>query len=54
MDKKVKYAIMVLCAAAVLLAAVIGYDYLSANYNNEVPSEAGSSAEAVMAPDFTV
>ena len=44
MDKKVKYAIMVLCAAAVLLAAVIGYDYLSANYNNEVPSEAGSSA----------
>ena len=54
MDKKVKYAIMVLCAAAVLLAAVIGYDYLSANYNNEVPSEEGSSAEAVMAPDFTV
>ena len=54
MDKKVKYAIMVLCAAAVLLAAVIGYDYLSANYNNEVPSEAGSSAETVMAPDFIV
>ena len=54
MDKKVKYAIIVLCAAAVLLAAVIGYDYLSANYNNEVPSEEGSSAEAVMAPDFTV
>ena len=54
MDKKVKYAIIVLCAAAVLLAAVIGYDYLSANYNNEVPSEAGSSAETVMAPDFTV
>ena len=54
MDKKVKYAIIVLCAAAVLLAAVIGYDYLSANYNNEVPSENGSSSEVVMAPDFTV
>ncbi len=54
MDKKVKYAIIVLCAAAFLLAAVIGYDYLSENYNTEVPSENGSSAEAVMAPDFTV
>ena len=51
---KVKYAIIVLCAAALLLAAVIGYDYLSANYDNEVPSENASSSEAVMAPDFTV
>ena len=54
MDKKIKYAIIVLCAAAVLLAAVIGYDYLSANYNTEVPSENASSSEALMAPDFTV
>ena len=51
---KVKYAIIVLCAAALLLAAVVGYDYLSANYDNEVPSENASSSEAVMAPDFTV
>ena len=54
MDKKVKYAIIVLCAAAVLLAAVIGYDHLSANYNSEVPSGTGSSEETLMAPDFTV
>ena len=54
MDKKVKYAIIVLFAAAVLLAAVIGYDYLSENYNNEVPSENASSGESVPAPDFTV
>ena len=54
MDKKVKYAIIVLCAAAFLLAAVMGYDYLTANYNNDVPSGDVSSAEAVMAPDFTV
>ena len=51
---KVKYAIIVLCAAALLLAAVIGYEYLSANYDNEVPSQNASSSEAVMAPDFTV
>ena len=53
MDKKVKYAIIVLCAAAFLLAAVMGYDYLSANYNNETPTE-NSSSEKLKAPDFTV
>ena len=54
MDKKVKFAIIVLCAAAFLLAAVIGYEYLSKNYAVSEPSENASSAEAVMAPDFTV
>lgn len=54
MDKKVKYAIIVLFAAAVLLAAVIGYESLSANYNNEDPSEGNTSGEVIMAPDFTV
>ncbi len=53
MDNKIKYAVIVLCAAAFLLAAVIGYDYLSANYNTEIPSE-NNSSEAVTAPDFTV
>lgn len=51
---KIKYAIIVLCAAALLLSAVIGYEYLSTNYDNEVPSKNASSSEAVMAPDFTV
>ena len=54
MDKKVKFAIIVLCAAAFLLAAVIGYEYLSKNYAVSEPSENASSAKAVMAPDFTV
>ena len=54
MDKKVKFAIIVLCAAAFLLAAVIGYEYLSKNYVVSEPSEEASSAEAMPAPDFTV
>ena len=45
MDKKVKYAAMVLCTALILLAAVIGYEYLSANYESEVPSGTETSEE---------
>ena len=50
---KTKYAVMVLCAALILLAAVIGYEYLSANYDNEVPSTE-TAEEKDLAPDFTV
>ena len=51
---KTKYAAMVLCAALILLAAVIGYEYLSANYESEVPSGTETSEEKDLAPDFTV
>lgn len=54
--KNVKLAVIVLCAAVLMLAAVLGYEYLSANYvpETENPSSAGSSEEKVLAPDFTV
>ena len=53
---KVKFAAIVLCAAVILLAAVIGYEYLSANYEPEgnEPSSAASSEEHELAPDFVV
>lgn len=56
---KSKFAIIVLCAALVLLAAVLGYEYLSENYvpeneNSLGGEESSSEEEIVMAPDFTV
>lgn len=53
---KTKFVVIVLCAAVLLLAAVLGYEYLSENYNpeNSVSPEENSSEEVVAAPDFTV
>ena len=53
--KKTKFAVIVLCAAVLLLAAVLGYEYLSKNYQpgKEVPS-GETSSEATLAPDFVV
>lgn len=51
MNKKTKLAVIVLASAVILLAAVLGYDYLTKNYQQEVPEQ---ETEVVMAPDFTV
>ena len=53
---KTKFAVIVLCAAVLMLAAVMGYEYLSENYvpESENSSSSGSSEEKVLAPDFTV
>ena len=52
---KTKFAVIVLCAASVLLAAILGYEYLSKNYEpEEVPSANSSESEEKLAPDFTV
>ena len=53
MDKKRKFAIIVLAAAVLLLAAVLGYNYLSENYVPE-KTENSSEPEKTPAPDFTV
>ena len=52
---KTKLAVIVLCAAIVLLAAVLGYEFLSKNYEPESETPSGnSSEEKEPAPDFTV
>ncbi len=51
---KIKFAVIVLCTAVLLLAAVLGYSYLSENYQPEASSGGSSTSEALMAPDFTV
>lgn len=53
MDKKRKFAIIVLAASVLLLAAVLGYNYLSENYVPE-ETENSSEPEKTPAPDFTV
>lgn len=50
---KTKLAAIILCAAVVLLAAVLGYEFLSENYEPESEVSSGSSSEEP-APDFTV
>lgn len=50
--EKTKLAVIVLCAASVLLLAVLGYEFLSENYEPE--NEISSGSEENIAPDFTV
>ncbi len=60
MNKSVKYILLAVCFAALLLAATKGYDYLSENYIPEVTQQTTQSDESATeeqkqaASDFTV